>query len=66
MVLHKGIPAAEAYKPQFCENSLFLSWSMAKSVTNALIGVLAGQGKIDIYDKADIDEWKDDERKTSQ
>ena len=63
MVLHKGIPAAEAYKPQFCENSLFLSWSMAKSVTNALIGVLAGQGKIDIYDKADIDEWKDDERK---
>lgn len=63
MVLHRGIPAAEAYKQQFGKNSLFLSWSMAKSVTNALIGVLAGQGKIDIYDNADIDEWKEDERK---
>lgn len=63
MVMHKGIPAAEAYKPQFGKNSLFLSWSMAKSVTNALLGVLSGQGKIDIYDKADIGEWKEDERK---
>jgi len=27
MVLHKGIPVAEAYKPQFNKETLFLSWS---------------------------------------
>jgi len=63
LVLHKGIPVAEAYKPQFNEKSLFLSWSMAKSVTNALIGVLVKKGKMDITSPADIQEWKSDERK---
>jgi CubicO group peptidase (beta-lactamase class C family) len=63
IVLHKGIPAVEAYKPQFSEKSRFLSWSMAKSVTNALIGVLVKQGNIDINSPADIHEWNNDERK---
>ena len=63
IVLHKGIPAVEAYKPQFNEKSLFLSWSMAKSVTNGLIGVLVKQGKMDIHSHPDIEEWKNDERK---
>ncbi len=63
IVLHKGIPSVEAYKPQFNEKSLFLSWSMAKSVTNGLIGVLVQQEKMDIHSHPDIEEWKKDERK---
>jgi CubicO group peptidase (beta-lactamase class C family) len=62
MVLHKGIPVAEAYKPQYNKNTRFVSWSMAKSFTNALVGILVGEGKLDIHRQADIAEWKNDER----
>ena len=62
MVVHKGIPVVEAYKPQFNKNTRFLSWSMAKSFTSALVGVLVGQGKMDIHQPAGIDEWKGDDR----
>lgn len=62
MVLHKGIPVAEAYKPQFNQNTRFLSWSMAKSFTNALVGILVKQGKLDIFKPTGLDEWKNDGR----
>ncbi len=62
LVIHKGIPVAEAYKPQFNRNTRFLSWSMAKSFTNAIVGVLVKDGKIDIMKPAGIEEWKGDER----
>ncbi|HNW57876.1 MAG TPA: serine hydrolase, partial [Bacteroidales bacterium] len=64
MVVHKGIPVAEAYKPQFNKNTRFLSWSMAKSFTNALVGILVKEGKVDINKPVDIEEWKKDERRT--
>ncbi len=63
MVLHKGIPVAEAYKPGFDRHTRLLSWSMAKSFTNALVGILVRQGRVDIQKPAGIEEWKDDERK---
>jgi len=62
IVLHQGIPVAEAYKPEFNFETRFLSWSMAKGFTNALVGILVKQGKIDISQQADIDEWKADKR----
>jgi hypothetical protein len=62
MVIHKGIPVAEAYKPQFNRKTRFLSWSMAKSFINAMVGILVKQGKLDIMQPAGIDEWKGDER----
>lgn len=62
MVVHKGIPVAEAYKPQFSRNTKFLSWSMAKSVMNAMVGILVKDGKMDISQPIGFDEWKGDER----
>jgi len=62
MVLHKGIPVAEAYKPQFNQKTRFLSWSMAKSFVNALVGILVKQGKLDILQPTGLEEWKGDER----
>lgn len=62
MVIHKGIPVAEAYKPQFTRHTRLLSWSMAKSFTNALIGILVKEGNMDIMQPTGIDEWKGDER----
>lgn len=62
MVIHKGIPVAEAYKPQFNKKTRFLSWSMAKSFINAMVGIMVMDGKLDINQSAAIDEWKGDER----
>lgn len=62
MVVYKGIPVGEVYKPQFDQKTRFLSWSMAKSFTNALIGVLVGLKKMDISEPTGIEEWKGDER----
>ena len=62
MVVHKGIPVAEAYKPQFNQKTRFLSWSMAKSFMNAMVGILVSEGKLDINQPAGIDEWKSDDR----
>lgn len=62
IVLHKGIPVVERYQPEFTSQTRFLSWSMAKSFTNTLTGILVHQGKIDIHQPVDIPEWKDDER----
>jgi CubicO group peptidase (beta-lactamase class C family) len=62
MVVHKGIPVAEVYKPQFDQNTRFLSWSMAKSFTNAIIGVLVRIRRMDISEPTGIEEWKGDDR----
>lgn len=62
LVLHKGILAAEAYKPQFNMHTRFLSWSMAKSFTNALVGILVRQGRVDIAQPAGLEQWNDKER----
>jgi len=42
-----------------------LGWSMSKSVTNALVGILVRKGKLDIHKPAPVPEWqrKDDPRK---
>jgi len=34
------------------------SWSMAKSITQALAGILVGDGKLDIFAPADAPEWR--------
>ena len=62
MVVHKGVPVAEAYKPQFNQKTRFLSWSMAKSFINAMVGILVKQGNLDIMQPTGLDEWKNDER----
>ncbi len=62
LVLHNGIPVAEAYKPQFNSRTRFLSWSMAKSFINALVGIMVKQGRVDIHQPVQIPEWKNDER----
>jgi CubicO group peptidase (beta-lactamase class C family) len=35
------------------------SWSKAKSITQALVGILVGDGKIDITAPADVPEWSE-------
>ncbi|MDP2337126.1 MAG: serine hydrolase [Bacteroidota bacterium] len=63
MVVHKGIPVVESYQPAFNSKTRFLSWSMAKSFTNSLAGILVKDGKLDINRPTDIPEWQNDDRK---
>ncbi len=59
VVLHKGQLIAEQYAPGFDRDTPQLSWSMAKSVTNALVGILVKQGKLTLNDRAAVAEWDD-------
>lgn len=45
-------------------NAFYLqySWSMAKSITQALVGILVKQGRIDIYEPLGLPEWQGDAR----
>jgi CubicO group peptidase (beta-lactamase class C family) len=62
LVLYKDHIIAEQYAPEFDETSVFLGWSMTKSIISTLYGVLQGKGKLSINDKAPVEEWSNDER----
>ncbi|MBQ6253193.1 MAG: serine hydrolase [Bacteroidales bacterium] len=62
VVLHKGTLVAERYRSGITSSTKLLSWSMAKSFTNALAGVMSGDRLIDIYAPMNIPEWRNDGR----
>lgn len=62
IVIYKNKIIAEKYADGFNKNSKILGWSMTKSITGTLFGILQKQGKIDITKPAPIAEWKNDER----
>lgn len=63
LVIYKDKIIAEKYDQNFNKNSRILGWSMTKSITQAMFGILQKQKKIDIYRPAPIAEWKNDDRK---
>jgi len=63
MVIHKGIPVAEAYQPEFDATTRFLSWSVAKSFTNTLAGMMVKDGKWDNNQPVGLPERQADDRK---
>ncbi len=63
VVVYDGQIIAEKYADGFDKNTKQHGWSMTKSITNALVGILVKQGKLDINQPAPIDLWKNDERK---
>ena len=62
LVIYKNQIIAEKYADGFDKNSLLQGWSMTKSITATIYGILQSRGKLNINDKAPIDSWKDDER----
>ncbi len=62
LVVQNGRLAFERYGEGFDVGSTHHSWSEAKSITQALIGLLVKDGKIDIAAPADVPEWKGDAR----
>ena len=58
LVVYDGRIVAERYAPGIRPETRLLSWSMAKSFTNAMVGILVRQGAIDIHAPAPVPEWK--------
>jgi len=62
VVVKDGQIIGEKYSEGLDENSLLLGWSMTKSITSAMAGVMVQKGMIDIEKPVNIPEWKNDER----
>lgn len=63
VVLHEGNVVAERYGEGIGPETQLLSWSMGKSFTNALTGIMARDGLVDIHAPMDIPQWQGDGRK---
>jgi len=63
VIIKSGKLVYERYAAGASAMYLQYSWSMAKSVTHALMGILVREGKIDIYDPAPVEEWQQDDRR---
>lgn len=70
VMVHRGRLVAERYggvlehwdrpdEPVSAATPL-LSWSMAKSVLHAIVGILVGEGRLDINARAAVRQWQDD------
>lgn len=57
-VIWRGTLLAERYDDGIDQHTPLLSWSMAKSVTNAQLGILYGQEAINLFGVADVPEWQ--------
>jgi CubicO group peptidase (beta-lactamase class C family) len=64
VVIHDGNLIAEKYADGFSKDSRLIGWSMTKSLTNAMMGVLVRDGKLSMTDKAMVDAWQKDNRNT--
>lgn len=64
VIVHDGRIVAERYGDGFDRHTPLLGWSMTKSVTSALVGILVRQGKLERDAPAPVPEWagQDDPR----
>ena len=63
VVVWHGKLVLERYAPGFNRTTRLAGWSMAKGVTNALMGILAGQGKLNTGSPAPVAAWAGDDRR---
>lgn len=59
VIVHDGRIVAERYASGVGVDTPLHGWSMSKSVTNALLGVLVKQGRLDMFAPAPVPEWRD-------
>lgn len=58
LVLADGNVAAERYAPGYDADTRFVSWSMAKTVTAVLIGMLVADGLLSVDEPAPVTLWQ--------
>jgi CubicO group peptidase (beta-lactamase class C family) len=57
IVVKNGQIVAERYAERFGPGTPLLSWSVAKSFTNALLGILVQQGRLRVEQPVGVPEW---------
>ncbi len=57
VIVHNGRIIAERYAPGYGVETPILGWSATKSVTNALVGILAREGKVSVMEPAPVAAW---------
>jgi CubicO group peptidase (beta-lactamase class C family) len=61
IIVQGGRIVAERYGTNFDADSKLISWSMAKSVTAALVGIALGDGKLKLDDPLNEPMWSDND-----
>jgi CubicO group peptidase (beta-lactamase class C family) len=65
VIIQHGKLVAEKYAPGFGADMPLLSWSMAKSVTQALLGIAVRQGLVDIDKPMGNPHWQPSDRRAA-
>ena len=63
LVLYKGEVVSEFYGPEVTAQTTLISWSMAKSITHALVGIAQMDGLLHVENSNLFPEWANDERR---
>ncbi len=63
VVQHRGEVVAEAYADGVTADTTLISWSMAKSITHALVGMAQMDGLLDVQAPTGIAQWQNDDRR---
>jgi CubicO group peptidase (beta-lactamase class C family) len=58
LVIRDGKVAAKRYAAGYSDKTRFVSWSMAKTITAALVGELVADGKLSLDAPAPLAEWQ--------
>ncbi len=58
LVLQGGKIAAERYADGYNEETRFISWSMAKTITAVLVGMLVADGRLSLDEPAPVPQWQ--------
>lgn len=58
VVMAGGKLAAERYAPGYGPDTRFVSWSMAKTITATMIGLLVADGQLELDQPAPIPRWR--------
>ena len=61
VVIHRGECVVERYASDTAPDDPCASWSMAKSITNALVGILVREGRLDVSEPIGVREWSPDD-----
>lgn len=58
VIMRGGEIVAERYAPGYDRNTRFISWSMAKSVTAVLVGLMVADGRLALDAPAPVPDWQ--------
>ena len=58
IILRDGQPLLERYAEGFGPQNRLISWSMAKSITSVLVGILVADGRLKLDDPAPVPAWQ--------